>query len=109
MTSPLAATLGSSGRVASGLMDSGALGAALPCTFAERSRLLPDVFDDCSYVSRRLSPRHGAIIRKLKETAYALNFLEAVAVLVILSRAKRWGTPYCPQTWHHQHFTVSIL
>ena len=35
----------------------GGLGVALPCASAKRSRLLPDFFDDCSYVGRRLSPR----------------------------------------------------
>ena len=28
-------------------------------------------------------------------------------MLFILSHAKRWGNPYCPQTRHHQHFTLS--
>ena len=84
MTSPLAATLGSSGRAAAGLVVSGGLGVALPCASANRSRLFLEVFDDCSHVGRRLSSRYG-------------NYL---------SHAKRWGTAY-PLTWHHQHFTVS--
>ena len=53
MTSLLAATLGPSGGVAAGLVGSGGLGVALPCASAKRSRLLPEVFDDCSCVGRR--------------------------------------------------------
>ena len=55
MTSLLAATLGASSGVAAGLMDFGGLGVALPCASAKRSRLLPEVFDDCSSASRGLS------------------------------------------------------
>ena len=65
MTSPLAATPGPSGSDVSGLAGSGGLGVALPCVSAKRSRLLPEVFDDCSSVSRRLSPRERAIIREI--------------------------------------------
>ena len=46
MTSRMAATLSPSGGVAAGHMDS--LGVALPCASAKRSRLLLEVFDDCS-------------------------------------------------------------
>ena len=42
-------------RPAAGLTDSGGLGVELPCASAKRSRLLPDFFDDWSYVGRRLS------------------------------------------------------
>ena len=76
MTSLLAATLGPSSGVAAGLMDSGGLSVALPCASAKRYRLLLEVFDDCSYVGGRLSPRHRAIIKELDETAFALNFLQ---------------------------------
>ena len=38
-----------SGGVAADLMDSGGIGVALPCASAKRSRLLPEVVDDCSY------------------------------------------------------------
>ena len=55
MTSLLAATPAPSGGVAAGRMDSGGLGVALPRASAGRSRLLPEVFHDCSYVGRRLS------------------------------------------------------
>ena len=48
---PLAATLGPSGGVEAG---SGGLRLALLGASAKRSRLLPEVFDDCSSVSRRL-------------------------------------------------------
>ena len=66
MTSLLAATPGPSGGVAAGRMDSGGLGVALPSASAGRSRLLPEVFHDCSYVGRRLSllvvgPPSGAV------------------------------------------------
>ena len=44
-------------------------GACLP------KRLLLEVFDDCSYVGCRFSPR-AAIIRELNETVLALNFVE---------------------------------
>ena len=66
MTSLLAATLGSLDGVAAGLF-SGGLGVVLPCA---RSRLLPEVFDDCSDVCRRPS------IRKMNESAFSFNFLE---------------------------------
>ena len=56
MTSPVSATTGPSGGVAAGL------GVALPSASARRSRLLPEVFDDCSY-GRRLSLRDQAIER----------------------------------------------
>ena len=76
MTSLLAATMGSSRGVAAGLLVSWGLGAALPCASAKRCRLLPEVFDGCSYVGRRLSPREKAIIKELlNETAFAFNFL----------------------------------
>ena len=52
------------------------LGGALPCASAKRSRLLPEVFDDCSSVTRRVSPRERAIIMELNETVFAQNFLE---------------------------------
>ena len=38
-------------------MNSGGLLVALPCASAKRSRFLPEVFDDCSCVGRKLSPR----------------------------------------------------
>ena len=48
MTFLLAATLGHSGGVAAGRLESGGLGVALPYASANRSRLLPEDFDDCS-------------------------------------------------------------
>ena len=63
---------------------------ALPCSSAKRSRLFPEAFDDCSLVGRKLSPRDGAIITELNESAFALNFLETGEVLVILSHVKKW-------------------
>ena len=80
MTSPLAATLGSSGGVAAGLKVSGGLGAALPCASGKRSRLLPEVFNDCSCGSQALSSRGKATIREMNESAFALNFLETGGV-----------------------------
>ena len=65
-----------SGLVVAGLSASGGLGVALPCASAKRSRLFPEVFDDCSSVRRRLSPRERAIIRDLNETVFSLSFLE---------------------------------
>ena len=76
MASLLAAALGSSGGATAGLTDSGGLGVAPLCASAKRSRLLPEVFDDCSYGGRRLSPRDRAIIREVNETVFAVNFLE---------------------------------
>ena len=67
VTSLLAATLG---LVVAGRMDVGDLGVALPCASAKRARLLPEVFDDWSYVGRRLSLRDTAIIGQLSETAF---------------------------------------
>ena len=69
-------TLGPSGGVVAGLIGCGGLGVALPCASAKRSRLIPEVFDDCSHVGRRLSPRDRAIIRELNETVFALSFVE---------------------------------
>ena len=80
MTSLQAATSGPSGGVVVGLMESGCLGVALPCASAKSSRLLPVVFDGCSYVGRKLSPRDGAIIREINESTFALNFLETSSV-----------------------------
>ena len=91
LTSLQVATLGPSGGVVAGLFVSGGLDVMLPCASAKRSRLLPEVFDDCSSVSRRRSLRDGAIIREVSETAIALNFLD------------------CPLTWHRLHFVVSAL
>ena len=63
-----------------GVMVPGGLGVALPCASAKRSRHLPEVFDDYSYVCRRLSLRERAIIKEVKETVFALNFLETGSV-----------------------------
>ena len=52
------------------------------------------------------SPRERAIIRETNESGFALNFLETV-VLLVLGHVKKLVTPYCPQTWQHQHFVVS--
>ena len=49
---------------------------ALPCASAKPSRLLPEVFDDCSLFGRMLSPRDWAIIRELNESVFAFEFLE---------------------------------
>ena len=67
---------------------------ALPCASAKRSRLLAEVFYDCSSVSRRLSSRERAIIREVNETVFALNFWRR-AVLLILSHVKKWVAPFC--------------
>ena len=48
---------------------------ALPCASAERSHLLPELFDDFS-VCRRLSPRESAIISEANETVFVLDLLE---------------------------------
>ena len=50
------------------------------CASAKRSRLLPEVFDDCSSVRRGLALRDRAIIREVNETLFALNFLETGGV-----------------------------
>ena len=72
----VAATLGPSTGFAAGLTDCGGPRVALPSASATRSRLFPEVFVDCSYVGRRPTPRHRAITRAMKESAFALNFLE---------------------------------
>ena len=46
---------------------------ALPCASAKRSRLLPEVYDDCSSVTRRLSPCERAIIREVNKTLLLLS------------------------------------
>ena len=81
-------------------MNSGGLGVALP----RRSRPLPEVYDDCSFVSRRLSSRDKAIIRELNETALALNILETGGIGCSES-CEKWNTPSCPQNLLHLHFT----
>ena len=72
----VAATLGPSGGVAAGRMSSGGLGVGLPCASAKPSRLFPEVFDDCSNVGCKLSPRDRAIIKEMNESVFALNLLE---------------------------------
>ena len=77
MTSLLAATLGHSGGVVAGVAWN--LEVLVWCCCARlptRSRLLHEVFGDCSYVRCRLSPRDRAIIRELNENIFALSFLE---------------------------------
>ena len=64
VTSLQAATLGPSSGVVAGLTGSGSLGVALPCASAKRSRLLPEVFDNCSALSRRPLPVKGPSSRK---------------------------------------------
>ena len=81
MTSSQAATLGYFGGIAAGLMVSGGLGVALPSASAKRSRFLPEVFDDCSHVGRRLSLRDSAIIREMNESVFARNWRLAVFVI----------------------------
>ena len=68
---------GPSGGVVAGLTGSGGLGVGLPCASARRSRLFPEVVDDCSSVCRGLPPRERAIGRKVNATALGLNVLEA--------------------------------
>ena len=80
MTSLQGTTLGPSGGVVEGLSISGGL-VALPCASAKRSRLLPEVFDDCSSVCRRLSLRERAIIRDLSEIVFALDLLETGSIV----------------------------
>ena len=53
---------------------------ALCVASAKRSRVLVEVFDDCSSVSRRLSLLERAI-REVHETVFALNFLETASVV----------------------------
>ena len=62
---------------------------ALPCVSAKRSRLFLEVFDDCSYVRCKLSPRGWAIVRELNDQVLLLISWRR-AEKVILSHAKRW-------------------
>ena len=89
-------------------IHSGGLGVTMLGASAERSRLLSDVFDDCSCVGCRLSPRDRSIIREMNETAFAEHFLETGGIGCSESWEK-WGAPSCPQDWHHLYFTVSTL
>ena len=66
---------------------------ALPCASAKRSRLLPEVYDDCSSVACKLSRRISW----------------RPAALVDPSHVKKWSTPSCAKDLHHLHFTVSTL
>ena len=70
-----------------GLSISGGL-VALPCASAKHSRLLPEVFDDCSSVCRRLSLRERAIIRDLSEIVFALDLLETGSIVGSVSCEK---------------------
>ena len=99
MMSQLAATLGPSSSVeALPCADSGEFGVALPCASAKRLRVLPEVFDDCSSASRRLSLLRTAIIREVNETVFALNFLETGGIVGSESHVKKLFTPYCRLT-----------
>ena len=109
MTSPLAATLGSSGGIAAVSQILGVLVWRCRARLPNVLGLFLKFFDDCSYAGHRLSRRDRAIIRELSEIVFGLKISWRLAALVILSHAKRCGTPYCPQTCHHQHFTVSIM
>ena len=65
------------------LTVSGDLVMALPCASAKRSRLLLEVFDDCSSVCRRLSLRERrAFFRDVNKTVFARNLLETGGVVV---------------------------
>ena len=103
MMSLLAATLGPSG-VAAGRMNSGGLSVALPCASAKRSRLLPEVFGDCSFVGCKLSPRMRTIIGEGIERDrffVAFEMFWRLAALVVLSHVEKWRTLSCPQDVHH--------
>ena len=66
----MAAALGPSGGVAAGLMVLGDFGVTHPCASAKRSRLLPEVVDDCSLSGRMLSPRDTVVIREMNESVF---------------------------------------
>ena len=51
-------------------------GGSLPCASAKLSRLFPEVFDDCSNVGCKLSPRDRAIIKEMNESVFASYLLE---------------------------------
>ena len=48
----------------------------------------PEVFDDCSSVSRRLSLRERTVIREVNETVCALDVLETSRIVGSVSREK---------------------
>ena len=80
ITSLLDVTVSPSGGVAAGLLVSGGVGVALLCASAKHSLLLPEVFDDCSYVGRRRSPRDRVIIRELNESVFPVNCFETDSI-----------------------------
>ena len=88
LTFLLAATLGYFGGVAACLIDSGGLGVALPCASTRRSRILANLFDGCSCVGRRLSPREMARIIEMNESVFSLSFLETGGIGLSESREK---------------------
>ena len=61
-------------------METGGTAVALSRAAARRSRLLPEVFDDCSCVGRKRPSQVRAIIRELNETILAAIFLKSGGV-----------------------------
>ena len=108
MMSLLAATLGPISGAATGLVDSGGLGVALPCASVKRSRLLPGVFGECSFTGFKLSPLDREILGEANETAFAINVMETGGIGSFES-CDKVGTPSCPQDWQSLYFVVSTL
>ena len=69
-----------------GLSVSGGLGVALPCAPAKSSRLLPEAIDECSAVSRRLSPGEKAI-REMNGLVLCSG-----SGIVGIESCEKWGT-----------------
>ena len=92
-------------------MGSGGLDVALPCASAKRSRLFPEVFDDCSSVGLRLSPRDRAIIREVNETVFALNMLETGCIGLSESceevEYSMFSTDLASLAFHRLHSVIS--
>ena len=86
---------------------------ALPSTSAKRSRLLPEIVDDCSCVGPRLSPRNRAVIQEMKESVYALKFLGHGCICHLGSCEKVeysiLSTDLAPPALHRIHFVISYF
>ena len=84
---------------------------ALPCASAKRSRVLPEVFDDCSRVGPRLSLRDRAFITEVNETVFCSKFL-GDGQFCFSEACQKVGystlsTDLAPPALHGLHFVIS--
>ena len=98
-TSQVAAALGPASCAAAGLVYPGGLGVTLPSASLPRYVMNARLLYVCSLFVK--GPSSGS-----ERDLFCSKTSWRLAVLVFLSRAKRWGTPHCPLTWYHQHVIV---